>query len=446
MNIWLILQLTILIPLLLLGAILQEPTLGFILTGLYVLCLIIWGIVVAVQNSRKTASPDNITRIKDSQSALLVNRWTGITQAKKGLDTAFMSLPDEQRLLINSAVQTVRLGGYLGPYTDGVYDEDTATRLALASGARCLVLEIDRELDNPMKPLLVYRDGWGMKRSLNTGDLNKVARSIQGRAFRSASDGTPADVANDPLIVVLYFVSAPNPATTPKDYIRFLANTAEALQPLAPLLVAQTPSGDFRRQQQESQLFFYPASTFKNRILMLTNADTTAFRQLRALGLDHEIKSTQDLDLMIHARLYSRESPSGLGISSAPNSTQAAAAVITSENYWLNMPPDRLADAQSQTKRAWTLVMSPVASDYTSKNIKEGLKKILTTYGVHAVPFVLFDEPTITDGFVGQNAPFQSSAWAVKPELIRFIPPSPIVTQKPIPQTNSGGGALVAPR
>lgn len=446
MRAWTIVHLTVTIPAILIGAIVQEPTVGLILTGLYILGLLIWGIVVAVQNSRKTATPDNIARIKDTQTALLANRWTGITQSKKGLDSALESIPDDQRLLINTAVQTVRLGGYLGPYTDGVYDEDTATRLALASGARCLVVEVDRESDAPLKPVLVYRDAWGMKYSLNTGDLNKVAKSIQGRAFRAASDGTAAGVANDPLLVVLYFVSAPDPASTPKDYIRFLANTAEALQPLAPLLVAQTPSGDFRRQQQESQLFFYPANTFNNRILMLTNADTTAFRQLRALGLDHEIKSSQDLDLMIHARLYSRESPSGLGISSAPNSTQAAAAVITSDNYWLTMPPDRLADAQSQTKKAWTLVMPPIASESSSASLKDGLKKILTTYGVQAVPFVLFDPPTVTDGYVGAGAPFQSSAWVVKPELIRFIPPRPIVTQKPIPQTNSGGGALVAPR
>jgi hypothetical protein len=110
------------------------------------------------------------------------------------------------------------------------------------------------------------------------------------------------------------------------------------------------------------------------------------------------------------------------------------------------MPPDRLADAQSQTKKTWTLVMSPAATYAGNDKLKEGLKTILTTYGVHAVPFVLFDEPKVTDGFVGMGAPYQSSAWVAKPELIRFVPPKPIVTQKPIPQTNSGGGALVAPR
>lgn len=430
---------------LLFSAIADNPKTFLVILGIIVLIICIILIVKAVKNSRTISSPDNILRIKDTQGAVLENRWTGVTQSKTNLDTAMATLPTDQQLLINTAVQSVRLSGYLGPYENGVFDEDKATRLALASGSRCLVVEIDRESDNPTKPVLVYRDGWGIKRSLNTGDLSKVAKSIAGRAFRADSTGTPPGVANDPLIVVLYFVSAPGPAQTPKDYIRFLAAAAEALQPLSSLLVGQTPSGDFRRQQQESQLFFYPANTFKNRILMFTNADTSAFRQLKALGMDYEIKSTQDLDLMIHARLYSRESPSGLGISAAPTSTQSAAAVLTTANYWLTMPPDRLADAQSQTKKAWTLVLPPVASEASSVSLKDGLKKILTTYGVHTVPFVLFDPSSVTDGFVGAGSPFQSSAWVAKPELLRFIPPKPIVTQKPIPQTNSGGGALVAP-
>lgn len=432
--------------LLLVSTIAANPKTFLIILGIVILVICIIAIVQAVKNSRNTSSPDNILRIKETQGAILENRWTGITQSKTNLDTAMSNIPTDQQILINTAVQSVRLSGYLGPYENGVFDEDKAIRLALASGSRCLVVEIDRESDNPTKPVLVYRDGWGIKRSLNTGDLSKVAKSIAGRGFRADSTGTPPGVANDPLIVVLYFVSAPDPARSPKDYIRFLAAAAEALQPLRSLLVGQTPSGDFRRQQQESQLFFYPANTFKNRILMFTNADTSAFRQLKALGMDYEIKSGQDLDLMIHARLYSRESPSGLGISSAPTSTQSASAVITTDNYWLSMPPDRLADAQSQTKKAWTLVMPPTATEVANTTLKDGLKKMFTTYGVHAVPFVLFDPPTVTDGFVGKDAPFMSSAWVAKPELIRFIPPKPIVTQKPIPQTNSGGGALVAPR
>lgn len=408
--------------------------------------IVVYLCILAFKNSRYTATPDNIKRIQTQQQGLLEPLWTGITARKKGLDQVALDerLPQDQNLLINSAVLATRLTGYLGPYDSGVFDEDTATRLALSSGARCLVLEIDREVGSN-EPKLIYRDAWGIKQSLNTGSIEKVAKSIAGRAFVASNDSVPASVANDPLILVLYFVSAPDAATAPRDYLRFLGKVAAQLQPLRNLIAGQTPQGDFRRQAQESQLFFQQTSVFKGRVLVLCNADTSGFRRLSALGLAGELGSGQDLDLFVHARLYAQESPSNLGISSAPTSTSGAAAVITSPGYWLYMPPDRLAQAQVLTKKAWTLVMPPVASDkgvYT----KENLTQLYTQFGVHAVPFTLFDSKTTTDLFVGKGAHFDTAAWRIKPELIRFIPPKPIVGLKASPQTNAAGGFVSSPK
>ena len=408
--------------------------------------LLIYFCVIAFRNSRVTATPDNIKRIQTQQRGLLEPLWTGITARKGGLKEAMVAdkVPMEQNLLINSAVLATRLTGYMGPYDSGVYDEDTATRLALSSGARCLVLEIDREVASN-EPKLIYRDGWGIKQSLNTGSILAVAKSIAGRAFVASNDSVPAAVANDPLIVVLYFVSAPDAASQPRDYIRFLGKVAEQLQPLRDLVAGQTPQGDFRRQAQESQLFFQRSDVFKGRVLMLCNADTTGFRRLSALGLAGEMGSNQDLDLLVHCRLYAQESPSGLGISAAPTSTSGAAAIITTPGYWFNMPPDRLAQAQTLTKKSWTLVMPPIA---TSKSIysAETIGQMYKQYGVHAVPFTLFDEKPLTDLFVGKGGPFNTGSWAFKPELIRFIPPKPIVGLKPSPQTNAGGGFVSSPK
>lgn len=408
--------------------------------------LLIYFCVIAFRNSRVTATPDNIKRIQTQQRDLLEPLWTGVTARRGGLKDAAegSKVPPDQDLLINTAVLATRLSGYMGPYDSGVYDEDTATRLALSGGARCLVLEIDREVASN-EPKLIYRDGWGIKQSLNTGSIEKVAKSIAGRAFTASNDSVPAAVANDPLIVVLYFVSAPDAASQPREYIRFLGKVAEQLQPLRNLVAGQTPQGDFRRQAQESQLFFQRSEVFKGRVLMLCNADTTGFRRLSALGLAGEIGSAQDLDLLVHCRLYSQESPSGLGISAAPTSTSGAAAIVTTPGYWFNMPPDRLAQAQTMTKKSWTLVMPPIAkgkSEYSA----ESLKQLYSQYGVHAVPLVLFDEKPTTDLFVGKDGVFQARAWSYKPELIRFIPPKPIVGLKPSPQTNAAGGFVSSPK
>jgi len=411
---------------------------------LLVLGLLIWGIVSAFKNRRVLATPDNIKRIQNSQSFALEKRWSGITQGKQGLVPAISKIPDDQQLLINVSVFSTRLTGYLGPYNSGVFKEDTATRIALNSGARCLILEIDR-LTNSYEPCLVYRDGWGIKQSLNIGSVSKIAKSIAGRAFTGSSEGAPPNVANDPLFVVLYFVSTPDPVRTPQEYVRFMAKVAEQLQPLHDLIIAQTPQGDFRRQALESQLFFMNYKLFSRRVLFLTNADTTPFRKLQTLGLEGEIGSNQDLDLLVHVRLYSRESPSGLGISASPTNNVKPAAVITTPNYWLSTPPDRLAEAQNQSKGTWSLVLSPVPTDSTSLS-KDDATKLFTIYGVQSIPICLFQPEDKTAVFTGKDAPYEKTCWSVKPELIRYIPPKPIIVQKPIPQTDSGGGVVVQPK
>ncbi len=408
------------------------------------ICTIIGLAIYAITTRRSLSNPENIKRVQNAQLDILNARWGGITQGNTGLDAASGNIPSDQRLLINTNVLGTRLVGYLGPYNSGAFDEDSATRLALSTGARCLVLEIDHE-QRSQEPLLIYRDAWGFKQSLNTGSLLKVARSIAGRAFSPSNDSAPAAVASDPLFVVVYFVRTPNPATEPRNYIRFLGKVAEQLQPLAALGLSQTPQGDFRRQALESQMFFMPTQLFSKRIILMTNADTTPFRRLGPIGLAGEIGAKQDLDLLVHARLYSRESPSGLGITSSPTSSTKPAAVITTPQYWLTTPPDRLADAVANTKQAWTLVMTPTADQLSIDTAK--FKKLLEMYGVHCVPITVFDTPQMTDVFMGRNGgPYNKSSWVYKPELIRFIPPKPITIAKPNPLTNAGGGAIVAPK
>ncbi len=395
-------------------------------------------------NSGTVATPANIQSNTTKQEVILTNRWSGISQRRTGLASVDSALPANQRLLINVAGLGARYLGYLGPFNNGTFSEDAATRIALSSGARCLVIEVDR-LQGGADPVLLYRDGWGQKQSLNNGSIQRVATSIAARAFNPANDSVPSALADDPLLVVVYFHSTPNAVESPKDYIRFLGKVAQGLQPLAGLLVGQTPQGDFRRQAQESQLFFTPYSVFSRRIIMMTNADTTPFRRLGPLGMTGEITPTQDFDLMVHARLYTPVAGLNLGVSSVPTTSVVPAAIITTPDYWLQTPPDRFADAQTQTKRAWTLVMQPIGTE-TNTPVKEQLKKLFTSFGVHCVPLCIFDSAATTDLFVGSGQLFSRAAWAVKPELLRFIPPQPIPVLKPIPQTNARGGALIAPK
>jgi hypothetical protein len=346
------------------------------------------------------------------------------------------SIPVDERLLINSSVMSTRLAGFLGPYKSGVFDETTATSLALSSGARCLIVEIDYLENDPITPRLVYRDLGEMKQSLNEGSLELVAQNIAARAFSPASDSVPPSVANDPLILVLYFTRPLRFKSSTEDYMEYMGKVAKMLQPLKPHLLGMTPLGDFRKQQLESQLFFTPLSVFSKKIIVLTNADLSPFKRLN-------VEESKNLDLMVHGRIYSRESPSPFNASS-PESSVNPAAVLTTPSYWLTTPPDRLSDAVSKTKQAWSIVMQPAALESNTIS-KEDLKTLLTTYGVHSVPFCLFDSDSVLDSFVGKDAPYKSISWAVKSDLIRFAPPKPIAVQKASPLTNSGGGFVVSP-
>lgn len=394
-------------------------------------------ILFIYRNWHRLSTPGNIADIKKQQLSALEGRWAGLSHNKAGLDSQFAKIPEDQRLLINVSVFSTRVTGFMGPYKSGVYDEDNATRLALSSGSRCLVLEIDYE-DGVYNPLLVYRDGWGMKRSLNAGSIKTVAKSIAARAFNPQNDGVPASVASDPLFVVLYFLRTP-PQSNSKAYLRFLGAVAEQLYPLRDYLVAQTPQGDYRRQALESQLFFTNYTVFKNKIILMTNVDTSGFRKLNTLGLAGELGQNQDLDFMIHVRMYGREFPSPFGVTGRPVGSIKPAAVVTSPGYWIITPSDRSADAVESTKEAWSLVMEPVSSQ-TNQPVKATVDTLLTTYGVHSIPTTIFADAKDT------KAIETKLVWTVKPELLRFIPPKPIVLQLPYKQSDSGGGAVVSPK
>lgn len=415
----------------------------FILTiiNIYILIRIFKSIF---QDWSNISSPGNIVAIQKSQNILLEAQWAGKLQMRQGIQSTFANTPAPQHLLINTAVLSTRLVGYLGPFLSGVFDEDNATRIALASGARCLILEIDYE-NNIYDPKLIYRDGWGAKQCLNTGNIKTVAASIAARAFKPDNNGAPASVASDPLILVLYFVRAPNKTTNPIEYIKYLGAVAEQLAPINDLILAQTPQGDFRRQALESQLFFINYGALSNKIIVLTNADTTPFRNLTNFGLSGQIGIKQDLDFMVNARLYSRESPSSFGITGSPNSTIKPAAVITSPEYWTTTPSDRIESAVQSTKESWTLVMTPVSSATNQIN-ENDLNNLLKKYGVNSIPITLFSDQKNTDIFMANNKPFNRISWIAKPELIQYIPPKPIPIAKAFPQSNSGGGVVVSPK
>ena len=413
----------------------------FFTTWLVIIGVIIYVIIRSVSNRSYLETNANTKRIQNDRAAVVAKQFLG-GATRAGLESAVSSIPEEQRLLINENVLGIRLAGYTGPYNYGVFDEDTATRVAIQTGARCLILEIDH-YEGQSDPVLLYRNGWGMKYSLNSGSIERVAKNIAGRAFQQGGDGAPAGVAQDPFFLILYFRNAPSPVKETKAYIQFLGNVAKQLQPLRNLLISQTPQGDFRRQANEGQLFFMPTSIFKNQIILMTNVDTSMFRTLENFGLAGQLGPNEDLDYLVHARLYSRESPSPFSMTSMPTGTMQPAAVITSPQYWLMTPPDHITEAVANSKKAWTLTMPPDADidDIPADKVKD----LFDVYGVHCFPISLADTPQKTDKLLATGAPFFTTAWNAKKGPLRFIPPKPIPILKPMPEMNAVGGVVPSP-
>lgn len=417
------------------------------------------GLITAiVYMTQIRATPANIASITNNQLTILNNKYIG-SGLKNGLSAVFSEdkTPTDEQCLVNTYVLSTRLAGYLGKdqgvFDNGTFAEDDAVRLALTLGSRCLIIEIDYLDAEPLNPVLLYKNSAnGNKTSLNTGSLQKVAQSIASRAFDPNT--APSKVANDPVIVVLYFVRVPT------DRMTFMKNTATQLAPLSSILLGTTYMGDSRRQGLASQLFFYNTRLFTKQCILLCNVDTSGFRGTNT-------PSSQDLDLMVHCRLFAKSS--GLGATSVTGATTTTAAIISQPSDWTTLNSedhDIVKAAVTDTKSKFTICMKPI-EDPTNQISQANLTKFYTTYGVQSIPFSLFDSSAVTDKWLGKGKMFNTASWALKDSTtvvgttttikagfqnyegfanLRFIPPKPILILAQNPKTNSGGGAVVAPK
>ena len=126
--------------------------------------------------------------------------------------------------LYNWRPLTVRLVGYLGGSNgleNGVFDMNFGVTSALKLGARCFLFDIDYLEVAPCRPLLLYRDKTGYKRSLNSGSILEGMTSLSNNAFTNNTD---------PILIILYLHRVP-PGNKQKE--RFFLNLAQSLKPLA---------------------------------------------------------------------------------------------------------------------------------------------------------------------------------------------------------------------
>jgi len=411
-----------------------------IFTFLIVIALIgvlVYGIVYASQKYSLIATPSNIQRIINSQNLTLTTQYQRLSNNLQASAKLWANVPNDQQLLINMNMTGVRLAGYLGPFLDGVFSEDNAVNTALMTGARVIFIDIDVDRTTN-KPTLVYRDTNGNVKSLNNGSLKKVAKAIKDRAISSYSVSVPVDLRTLPMIVVLYFRSTPDIVQKSAEYIKFLCEVSKEIQDIQPNLLAQTAQGDFRRQLIDRQLFFQPMSTYKNKIILLCNVDTTIMRNHADYGVP-SLGPGEDLDLLVNARLYSQQTGSSFGATSSVSGTRPPAAVLTSTDYFINMPPENRPEAIRLTKSCFTIAMNP---DSTVLTDKKTLDSLIGDYGVHCVPFVHFMDNKSLEPYLGIGNLYEKSSVLAKSQALRFIPPPTIILQQLNSNADTRGGFI----
>ena len=300
--------------------------------------------------------------------------------------------------LLNIQPAAAKQVGYIGPSEEGgTFNPSTGILNALNAGVRFLTLQIDYLDSNKPGfesvgvPTLVYRNNSGNIVSSNGESITDVANNLATYAFNSQ---VPTN--EQPLVLYLHFVRTPNYVTSPTKYMTFLSAVAAALQPIQPMILQD----DFTRQKNEVGLLNTPLMTFNKKIIVLTNVDTSFFRNAAQLGLA-TVGSKEDLDAMVHLRVYLEDENDPIGatmVSSSPN------AVILSYDHLIALSPPQQVTFAEKGRSRFVIVMPKPVQNPSQKDIAILMKNT----GVNILPVNLFGQSY-------QDFSGNLKAWGAKP-------------------------------
>lgn len=408
------------------------PQMSVYITGFLFFILLIVGIVIIISQQKKTSTPANVKQIQSTEFAAIQSRLAPLQRSKEPLFSTKVK-PDE-RLLVNYAPLTIYDPAYIGPFTDGVYQEREGVTAALQAGARCFVLPIDYHEDSSLQPplfaaanqpCLLYRDGGNVIRSLNSGSIEKVAQAI-------ADIGFSENLSNkdDPIVLILYFLRTPAPQT--KEYLRYCSEVAKQLNPLLPYLLSQAPEGVYNRQARQNEILYTDIQTIEKKLLVFCNIDLSLFRTPQTVNLP-AFPPKFDLDYWVHLRLF-KQTEEALGATSSATQNEFARGYIGRTSYFTLLPESRVKETQDSAKIRWMVAVSP-----PGETVSKADTQLLLDRGVQSIALPLASPDTSAMEL------WKTQGWRLKPARIRFTRPRPFVPASPSPKLNAMGGNLTAP-
>jgi hypothetical protein len=349
-------------------------------------------------------------------------------------------MPEPQQSFVNFYSLGTRFTGYLGPLEEGYFDPDTAVQLAVQSGSRVFVLEIDylEDCDNPTQqyfPQIVVRDVHGRLRmkptskgliceNTMTSNIRQVCEKINFYAFSSSAQN-----ASDPVVIVLYFLRQPPGSYKSKTVLDYYSNVAKAMEPLRNRMITnEIFGGSFYRQRQPERLLINKITDYNRKVLVFSNANTSGFREV-------SYKPNEDLDFIVNLRLLYTQTKLGV----TENDSGSIYGILQTTDDYLQIPPDRTQEIVDSTKLRWTICLS--RNPFTPIN-KQVYEQVTKTFGVNCIPIQLFD---MNNNFMFTDETFKIYSYQPKPEPLRYIKPGVAIPGEANPLMNANQGKLRGP-
>ena len=347
-------------------------------------------------------------------------------------------VPLEEQCLVNFYSLGCRFTGYLGPFTKGCFDVDTAVLSALKMGCRTLILEIDsyKDICNIPYPRLVVRD----KNGANVLDLNSEKNQCQDATNSNIFD-TCTSIARyafsnsvpnpaDPLIIVLYILRVPSVSDS-TILTTFYSSIAQGLQPLMNNAVNILASGgNYSRQAQEAALLANPISTYAGQTLFFCNADTSIFRTQTGIPIN------MDLDYIVNLRLSYTMNQLGMTQNTTTNSSGTKFGLLESVEGYMQIPDSNVAPIQAITKNTWTICLD---SDPSLIVPQKSTDQLMKSIGVHCIPIQMWSKEY---DYMFDKDHFGKWSFIPKPQPLRQTIPATSIPAPASKKTDAKGGQL----
>ena len=324
-------------------------------------------------------------------------------------------IADSDKNLVNSQVLAIKDTGFIGPYPTGKYDEEDATSKVLKAGFRFLTLQVDyldtakdsALFEKPKLPTLLIRSSTKSLLSGNSGSIQTVANTIANVGFRP-------EVPNhlQPIILYIHVNCTPDPVKSPEKYLEFLSEIAGQLNPLAPLHLGLTPTGNYTRQKLEHELLITPLDSYSGQVIIMSNVDTSLFRSRSYTAYP----PAQDLDFWVNMRVYLQDAADVLGVSTMPPKSVTPAAVVADLKRVLGITGTLVQTFAANAKNTFTIAMP----DRTANPTPADFKNALENYGIHAIPIDIFSDTP--ENVIQMASEYNHMAYFPKPAALRMTP------------------------